>query len=219
MTPERFQKLKATLTRRQPDLSVLAADVHKSHNISAVLRTCDATGIYRMHAVSPGGEMRRHHMVSGGSRRWVDVKIHDSLSDAIDELKNDGWRLVAAHPSEAAVDYREIDFTEKVALVMGSELDGLTPEALGAADTTIALPMEGMVASVNVSVAAAVILYEAQRQRRAAGMFEQSRLDAAEFDRTLFEWSYPEIAERCRVLGLTYPELTDEGMMMSNPLG
>lgn len=219
MTPERFEKLKATLTRRQPDLTVLAADVHKSHNISAVLRTCDATGVYRMHAVSPGGEMRRHHMVSGGSRRWVDIRIHDELNHAVTELQDEGWLLVAAHPSDTAKDYREIDYTKKVALVLGSELDGLTPEALEAADTTIALPMEGMVASVNVSVAAAVILYEAQRQRRAAGLFEQSRLDHEVFEKTLFEWSYPEIAQRCRDRGLPYPELTDDGMMETNPLG
>jgi len=218
MTPARFHRLKATLTRRQPDLTVLAADVHKSHNISAVLRTCDATGIYRMHAVSPGGEIRRHHMVSGGSKRWVDIRIHDGLEEAIRALRGDGWRLVAAHPSDDARSFREVDYTKKIAIVLGSELEGLSAEAVSAADETIALPMEGMVASVNVSVAAAVILYEAQRQRQAAGMFDESRLESGEFDTTLFEWAYPDIAERCRTRGLSYPGLTDDGVMMTNPL-
>ncbi len=86
------------------------------------------------------------------------------------------------------------------------------------ADGTIALPMEGMVASISVSVAAAVILYEAQRQRRAAGMFTKSRLSRETFETTLFEWSYPEIAQRCKVRGRPYPELTDDGVMKSNPL-
>ncbi len=218
MTPERFHKLRDVLTRRQPDLTVLAADIHKSHNISAVLRTCDATGIHRLHAVSPGGQLRRHHMVAGGSKRWVDIKIHPGLSEAMQSLRDDNWLLVAAHASDRARDYRDIDYTRKVAIVLGSELDGLSPEAVSAADEAIALPLEGMVASLNVSVAAAIILYEAQRQRRAAGLYEKSRLSRDEFESTLFQWSYPEIAERCRARGQPYPDLTDDGVLKSNPL-
>jgi tRNA (guanosine-2'-O-)-methyltransferase len=218
MTPERFHKLKSVLTQRQPDLTVLTADVHKSHNISAVLRTCDATGVYRMHAISPGGELRRHHMIAGGSGGWVDVKIHPGLDEAVQSLRNDHWRLLAAHPSETARDYRDIDYTAKVAIILGSELDGLSAGAVGAADEIIALPLEGMVASLNVSVAAAVILYEAQRQRRSAGLYNESRLSRDEFDRVLFEWAYPEIADRCRSRGLPFPELTDDGEMKRNPL-
>lgn len=218
MTPERFHKLRDVLTRRQPDLTILAADIHKSHNISAVLRTCDAIGIYRMHAVSPGGQLRRHHMIAGGTSRWVDIKIHPDLNTAMQSLRDDNWQLIAAHSSDSARDYRDIDYTRKVAIVLGSELDGLSPEAVSAADETIALPLEGMVASLNVSVAAAIILYEAQRQRRAAGLYEQSRLNRDEFATTLFQWSYPEIAARCRARGQPYPDLTDDGMLKSNPL-
>lgn len=218
MTPERFHKLRDVLTRRQPDLTILAADIHKSHNISAMLRTCDAIGIYRMHAVSPGGQLRRHHMIAGGTNRWVDIKIHPDLNTAMQSLRDDNWQLIAAHSSDSARDYRDIDYTRKVAIVLGSELDGLSPEAVSAADETIALPLEGMVASLNVSVAAAIILYEAQRQRRAAGLYEQSRLTCDEFATTLFQWSYPEIAERCRARGQPYPDLTDDGVLKSNPL-
>jgi tRNA (guanosine-2'-O-)-methyltransferase len=218
MTPERFHKLRDVLMRRQPDLTILAADIHKSHNISAVLRTCDAIGIYRMHAVSPGGQLRRHHMIAGGTNRWVDIKIHPDLNTAMQSLRDDKWQLIAAHSSDSARDYRDIDYTRKVAIVLGSELDGLSPEAVSAADETIALPLEGMVASLNVSVAAAIILYEAQRQRRAAGLYEQSRLNRDQFATTLFQWSYPEIAERCRARGQPYPDLTDDGVLKSNPL-
>ena len=102
MTPERFYKLKSVLDRRQPDLTVLADEVHKSHNIAAILRTCDAVGVYQAHAISPGGAIRRHHMVSGGSRRWVDLVIHPSIHEALDTLRRDHWRLIAAHPSASA---------------------------------------------------------------------------------------------------------------------
>lgn len=218
MTPERFTKLKTVLDRRQPDLTVLADDVHKSHNIAAVLRTCDAVGVYRVHAISPRGEIRRHHMVSGGSRRWTDMVIHADVDQALTALRKEGWRLVAAHPGESARDYREIDYTDKLAVVLGAELEGLTPRLVKAADETVAIPMEGMVASLNVSVAAALILYEAQRQRRAAGLYDKSRLPADEHATTLFEWAYPDIAARCRRRGRKYPNLTNDGYLAENPL-
>ncbi len=218
MTPERFHKLKSVLHRRQPDLTVLAADVHKPHNISAILRTCDAVGIHRIHAVSPGGELRRHHMAAGGSGAWVGVEHHEDLDAAIASLRQRGWKLLAAHPNRDAKDFRTIDYTQKTGIVLGSELDGLPDAAVEGADEIIALPIEGMVESLNVSVAAAVILYEAQRQRAAAGMYDRSRISDDERETVLFEWCYPEIAARCRTRGLPYPELSDNGQMTSNPL-
>jgi len=218
MTPERFNKLRAVLDRRQPDLTILADDVHKSHNIAAVLRTCDAVGVHRVHAVSPGGEIRRHHMVSGGSRRWVEMVIHPDVEQALSALRKEGWRLLAAHPGERSRDYREIDYTDRLAVLLGAELEGLTPRLVEAADETIAIPMEGMVASLNVSVAAALILYEAQRQRRAAGLYQSSRLPNDEYAATLFEWAYPEIAQRCRRRGVSYPVLAEDGSLTENPL-
>jgi len=218
MTPERFYKLKSVLDRRQPDLTVLADEVHKSHNIAAILRTCDAVGVYQAHAISPHGAIRRHHMVSGGSRRWVDLVIHSSIDEALDTLRHDHWRLIAAHPTASAKDYRDVDYTQKTAIFLGAERDGLEPDLVAAADETIAVPMEGLVASLNVSVATALILYEAQRQRRAAGLYETSRLPADEYATTLFEWAYPDIAARCRRRGRKYPNLTNDGYLAENPL-
>lgn len=217
MTPDRFSKLKAVLARRQPDLTVLADDVHKSHNLSAVLRTCDAVGVHRIHAVSPEGAVERHHMTSGGSRRWVDVVVHPSIEHAVGSLKAEGWRLAAAHSAPAAVDFRSVDYTRPTAIVLGTELYGPSEHALREADVAIRVPMHGLVESLNVSVAAAVILFEAERQRVAAGLYETSRLDTHELDTTLFEWAYPEIAERCRARGLPYPRLDDDGNLLENP--
>ena len=218
MTPERFRKLKEVLARRQPDLTVLAADVHKPHNISAIVRTCDAVGIHGVHAVSPRGDFHHHRMASGGSRHWVGLELHASLGDAVAALRGSGWRLVAAHPAESSKDFRQVDYTRRTAIVLGSELEGLEQAAIEAADETIRIPMAGMVESLNVSVAAALILYEAQRQRSDAGMYDASRLEADEFERTLFEWAYPGIAARLRRLGQGYPALSEDGELLSNPL-
>ena len=78
--------------------------------------------------------------------------------------------------------------------------------------------VEGMVASLNVSVAAALILYEAQRQRSNAGLYRESRLPTKEYEMTLFEWAYPEIAERCRNHAIPYPSLNEDGSLAKNPL-
>ena len=218
MTPERFAKLKQVLARRQPDLTVVADNVHKSHNISAILRTCDAVGIYRIHAVSPGGEFRRHHMISGGSKKWVHVDFRESVEEVLVDLKAQDFQLLAAHLSHDAINYREADYTGPTALVLGAELDGVSENALEHVDRSIAIPMEGMVGSLNVSVAAAVVLYEAQRQRAAAGLYDRCRLPAEAVEKELFEWAHPDIAARCRTRGVPYPKLTEDGDLSSNPL-
>jgi tRNA (guanosine-2'-O-)-methyltransferase len=218
MTPERFDRLRRALARRQPDLTVLMDSVNKSHNVAAIMRTADAVGILRLHAISTNAAMRRHHMIAGGAKRWVELALHPSTEFALGALREQGFRLVAAHSGPGARDFRDVDYTAKVALVVGAELIGLSPAALAAADERVALPMQGLGTSVNVSVAAGAILFEAERQRRAAGMYEQCRLAADELERILFEWSYPKIAARCRALKRPYPPLDVDGSLLTNPL-
>jgi tRNA (guanosine-2'-O-)-methyltransferase len=218
MTPERFAKLKSALARRQPDLTVFMDAVNKSHNVSAIIRTADAVGVHRLHALSTGSAMRRHHMIGGGAVDYVRLTLHSSTEHALAALRGEGWRLIAAHAGADARDYRDVDYTRKVAIMVGAELVGVSEAALAAADERVAIPMHGLGTSLNVSVAVAVMLLEAERQRQAAGLYESSRLTKAEHDETLFEWCYPEIAERCRQLGRPYPPLTADGLLAANPL-
>jgi tRNA (guanosine-2'-O-)-methyltransferase len=216
MTPERFAKLQRALDRRQPDLTVFMDSVNKSHNFAAIIRTADAVGIQRLHAVS-AGDARRHPMIADGTKHWVAVSLHRSTKAAVAALRAEGWRLVAAHSGEKTRDYRDVDYTAKVALMVGAELVGLSDAAVAAADDHVAIPMHGLGTSLNVSVAVGVILHEAERQRLAAGFYAQPRLTPEERERTLFEWSYPDIAERCRHHGRAYPPLTADGKLASNP--
>lgn len=217
MTPERFRKLQAVIEQRQPDLTVFADGVHKAHNVSAILRTCDAVGIETMHAVAADGEIPKYHMVSGGSRRWVDLEIHDSTQAGMQALRDRDWLLAVADARDDAHDYRDIDYTKKIAIVLGAELDGPTKYARENADIAIAIPMHGLVESLNVSVAAAVILFEAERQRQRARLYNECRLPAERIERKLFEWAHPEIARRCQDKGIEYPALTAEGDLAENP--
>jgi tRNA (guanosine-2'-O-)-methyltransferase len=214
-TPRRFHRLRAVLDRRQPDLTVLLEGVHKPHNLSAVLRTCDAVGVFEAHAITPdGGLPELNEAVTQGTGKWVGLRSYPDLYAAFDELRGRGMQVLAAHPGGDAVDFRDADFTPPTAVLLGQERDGLTTAAAARADRLIAVPMMGMVASLNVSVAAALILFEAQRQRVAAGLYDRSRLDAEVYRRTLFEWAYPLLAERCHRYGMPYPPLDDEGDLL-----
>lgn len=211
MNEGRYLRLKAVLERRQPDLTVLMEQVHKPHNFSAILRNCDATGVLTAHAVPPAEGLPLHANTAGGTHKWVSVLKHDSIDTAVDHLHADGLSVIAAHPGPHAVDFRRLDYTRPTCFVLGSELEGLSARALKLADHQVSIPMSGMVASLNVSVAAAVLLFEAGRQRQNARMYDVPRIAPAERERLLFEWSYPRIAAHLRRRGLPYPELLDDG--------
>lgn len=211
MNPDRFRRLRRTLARRQPDLTVLMDGVHKSHNFSAILRNCDAVGVLESHVVVPEGGLDLHHGTSAGTKKWVRVHHHATVSDAVDVLHEQGFRVVAAHPSDGSVDFREVDYTKPTALMMGAELHGVSEEGLRISDARVRIPMLGMVHSLNVSVATALLLFEAARQRQGAGMYDESRLEPEELERTLFEWAYPSVAAARRDEGRPYPALTDDG--------
>jgi tRNA (guanosine-2'-O-)-methyltransferase len=213
-TPRRFHRVRAVLDRRQPDLTILMEDVQVPRNLAAILRSCDAVGVLEAHAVWPGGRLKISRPASGGNRKWLPVHKHRTLAAALDRLRSQGLRVLAAHPTADAVPFREMDFTLPTALLLGNEDDGLTPEALAGADAVVTIPMEGMGTSLNVSVAAALLLFEAQRQRRAAGLYDTPRLDPETYARTLFEWTYPALAAQCRKRNASYPPLGPDGEIL-----
>jgi tRNA (guanosine-2'-O-)-methyltransferase len=219
MNPRRFRRIKRVLDRRQPDLTVLMERVNKPHNFSAILRNCDAVGVLEVHAVIPERGIDIHHHTSGGTKRWMKIVRHPDVDVAVSVLHRSGYRVLAAHLTEDAEDYREVDLSRPVAFMMGAELYGVSDPALELADGAVRIPMVGMVKSLNVSVAAALLLYEAFRQRMSAGMYDRSRLPEDAYARTLFEWAYPREARLCRDAGVPYPPLGPDGEMLKEPPG
>ena len=221
MTPERYARIRRVLSLRQPTLSVLMDEVNKPHNLSAILRTCDAVGVIQAHAVPPRQAQAQHGSVptfgatSGSADKWVEVQTHADAVSAVRVLQAQGFQVLATHLSDASVDYRAPDYTRATCVLLGAEKWGVSSEAAQAADANIAIPMMGMVQSLNVSVAAATILFEAQRQRLEAGMYAQSQLTGEALERLTFEWAYPELAGLCRERGEAYPALGEEGEVLS----
>ena len=197
------------LLKRQFDLTILAEDVYKPHNLSAMLRTCDAVGIAKAHAVNPTGGVPTYNETSGSAHKWVELAVHDSLDSALTTLRSGGMKVYAAHLSQEAVDYRDVGYTEPTCILFGNERDGVSAAAAAEADAHISIPMLGMVESLNVSVAAAVILFEAQRQRRAAGQYHEPQLTDSNLNEHIFKLLYPREAADLKARGLPYPDLNN----------
>lgn len=211
MTQSRLNRIQTVLRRRQLDCTVILDNVHKPHNLSAIMRTCDAIGIDKIHAVQNDGKTKTSSHTASGSQKWVTVEQHPTGVSAIHHLQQQGMKIYAAHLSEQAVDYRSIDYTQPVAILMGQEKWGVSEACAAEVDGHITIPMLGMVESLNVSVAAAVILYELQRQRAAKGMYEVSQFNPEELDRLTFEWSQPKMTRYYQRQNLPYPDLDEDG--------
>ncbi|BEN51974.1 tRNA (guanosine(18)-2'-O)-methyltransferase [Serratia marcescens] len=206
------------LATRQPDLTVCLEQVHKPHNVSAIIRTADAVGVHQVHAVWPTTRMRTLVSSAAGSNSWVSVKTHRTIGDAVGHLKAQGMQILATNLSARAVDFREVDYTRPTCVLLGQEKTGITEEALALADRDIIIPMIGMVQSLNVSVASALILYEAQRQRQNAGLYrrDNSMLDEEEQQRLLFEGGYPVLANVAKRKGLPRPQIDEQGQVVAS---
>ena len=216
MNPERLARIRQMLALRQPDLTVCMEEVNKSHNLAALIRTCDAVGIPEVHAVWPR-RMRMHTHAAKGSHYWVKVERHETIHEAVGQLRQQGMQILATHLSERAVDFRDIDYTRPTAILFGAEKHGISAEALALADQDIIIPMVGMAQSLNVSVAGALILYEAQRQRQLAGRYAQScQLPRVEQDRLLFERGYPVLARVCKQKQMPYPLIDGNGELVAD---
>lgn len=210
VTDERVARVREVLLKRQPDLTVVAENVHKPHNLSAILRSCDAVGIGTVHAVAPTGGVPVYSDTSASAQKWVQLQLHEHVDAAVSTVKGQGMQVLAAHFSDEAVDYRAIDYTLPTAFLLGNEKRGVSARAAGLADRHILIPMLGMVQSLNVSVAAAVIMFEAQRQRLAAGFYDEPRLGRTELEQLAFQWLRPRDARALLAAGVT--ELPDLGV-------
>ena len=216
MTPERHQRIMQMLDQRQPDLTVCMEGVHKTHNLAAVVRTCDAIGVSDVHAVWKNEQMHVSGGSAAGSQNWIDIHDYTSTTDAITELKKQNMQVLVTNGSSTAIDFRDVDYTKPTAIILGQEKFGASETALALADQDILIPMVGMVQSLNVSVACSVVLYEAQRQRRLAGMYDTAQLSDERRQRILFEGGHPIFARVCIRKGLPYPAIDEEGQIVAS---
>lgn len=177
MTPERREKLTAVLTKRQFDLTVIFENVQDPHNISAVLRTCESAGVQEVHILNhtiaphPKFGETLGFRSSSSAWKWLTIHYHDSLDACVQSVKESGFKLMATALTKEAISLYEADFTQKTALVFGNERTGVSDEMLRHCDANILVPQVGIIQSLNISVACAICLYEAFRQKNLAGHY------------------------------------------------
>lgn len=190
-TERRQQRIRSVLERRQPDLTVVLENVHDPHNVSAVLRSCDAVGVLAVHTIYSKEQLPERayaRTISASAAKWIDVEHHDSVDACYARLRELGFRVLATSLTETSQNLYAIDLVQPVAIVFGNEMRGVSEEAVALADGTVEIPMLGMIESLNISVACAVTLYEASRQRRAAGAYDAPKLSEAELQQLTADW-------------------------------
>ena len=188
-TEERIAKATRVLSLRQPDLRVVLEEVTNPHNASAVLRTCDAAGVMHIDIIGSSADpLPINQAITTRADKWLDFHFHATIKACLTELKKQGFKIAATHLGPEAVFHTQVDLAQPIAVVFGSESEGISLEALRLADYKIKIPMFGMVQSLNLSVSAGIILYEALRQRLSRGLFEGRRMSPQEFEDYLDKW-------------------------------
>jgi tRNA (guanosine-2'-O-)-methyltransferase len=192
MTPERFDRLTKVLNKRQPDITVVLENVFDPHNISAVMRTCDAIGMQDIFVLNNKIPPHRKWGAksSSSAAKWLTIHQYTDADECFTELRKRYKKIYATHLSTDAVGLHELNLAEPVALIFGNEHSGVSEEIVAMADGNFIIPQVGIIKSLNISVACAVTLYEAFRQKSNAGHYDAPRLEATQLNTLRNEWGF-----------------------------
>jgi tRNA (guanosine-2'-O-)-methyltransferase len=190
MTPQRRARIESVLSHRQNDLTIVLENVFDPHNISAVMRSCDAIGIQEIFVLNTKIPLHKKwgKRSSSSAEKWLTIHQFDNLQDCISALRSRYTRILTTHLSSDAVSLYEINLTAKIALVFGNEHAGVSDEMREQADGNFIIPQVGMIQSLNISVACAVSLYEAYRQKKLAGHYDTQKLKSDQYHSLSTQW-------------------------------
>lgn len=189
-TPQRTEKLRGVLERRQPGLTAVFENINDPHNLSACLRSCDAVGILKVHLVYYGSQPfpKLGRQSSASAMKWVETVCYDSVKECFEALRAEGKKIYTTHMSRESVSLYDLKLDSPAALVFGNEHAGVSDEAHSLADGNFLIPQAGMIQSLNISVACAVSLFEAYRQRMEAGLYATPQIEPEILEARLEEW-------------------------------
>ncbi|MEO7767311.1 MAG: RNA methyltransferase [Ferruginibacter sp.] len=192
MTSERNERLTAVLNKRQPDFTVVLENVFDPHNISAVMRTCDAVGIQDIYILNYKIPPHKKWGAksSSSAAKWLTIHQFTDPVICFGELRKNYKKIYTTHLSADAVGLYELNLTEPVALVFGNEHSGVSEEIIAMADGNFIIPQVGIIKSLNISVACAVTLYEAFRQKNTAGHYNDTKLAGEKLNTLKEGWGF-----------------------------
>jgi len=175
VTEDRWETLNRVLNQRTRHLCVVLEDIYQPHNASAVLRSCDCFGVQDVHIIENEHNFSPSKSVTIGADQWLSIEKHDAKEAANTEacftqLRERGYHIIATTPHRNEVTIDELPVGPQTALVFGAELKGLSDKAMEMADGFVKVPIYGFSESYNVSVSAALCLYEFTKRMRASGV-------------------------------------------------
>ncbi|MEN0048180.1 MAG: RNA methyltransferase [Bacteroidota bacterium] len=192
MNEKRKAKIWSVAKRRQPNLTVILENVHDQHNIGAVLRSCDSVGIPEIYILQSDPNLQKTKLALGkrtsaGSRKWVDVHYYTNTEKCFQKIRERYDYIYSTHLATDSKSLYELNLTHSVALLFGNEKSGLTEAALAHSDGNFIIPQVGMASSLNISVACAISVYEAFRQRKLEGFYDENSVLLEEGQQAMFE--------------------------------
>lgn len=190
MTPEREERILRVLGKRQDAITVVLENVFDPHNVSAVMRTCDAVGVQEIYILNTRIPMRKKWGAksSSSAAEWLTIHSYADTEQCFADLRKKQYRILTTHLAGDALSLYDIDLTERIALVFGNEHEGVSEEIRALADGNFVIPQVGIIQSLNISVACAVSLYEAFRQKNAAGHYAHPALPETQARELLKKW-------------------------------
>jgi tRNA (guanosine-2'-O-)-methyltransferase len=190
MTEQRFNRLASVINHRQPDLTIVLENVFDPHNISAVMRTCDAVGIQNIYILNNRIPPHKKwgNKSSSTAAKWLTIHQFTDIEECFTEIRKKYQKVYASHLGENSMNVYKMNFTESVALIFGNETFGVSDEIRKYADGDFIIPQMGIIKSLNISVACAVTLYEAFRQKNQQGHYDKSRLPEADLIKLKDQW-------------------------------
>lgn len=190
MTPERIKRLTDVLDKRQPALTIVLENVSDPHNISAVMRTCDAVGIQEIFILNTqiGLHKTWSAKTSSSAAKWLTVHQFTDAKSCFEMLRKNFNKIYSTHLEKDAVGLYDLNLIEKVALVFGNEHSGVSEEVISLCDGNFHIPQVGIIKSLNISVACAVSVYEAFRQKNIAGHYNQPQLNTEAMQLLSEQW-------------------------------
>lgn len=190
MTDERIKRITDVFNKRQEGLGIILENVSDPHNISAVMRTADAVGIQDIYILNTviAPHKKWSAKTSSSAAKWLTVHQFTDVASCVMSLRERFTKIYSTHLSEDAENIYDIDLTEKIALVFGNEHDGISQDMLDQSDGNFLIPQVGIIKSLNISVACAVCLYEAYRQKEKAGQYNAQNYTGAKADLLKKEW-------------------------------
>ena len=190
MTPERETKFRKVIAHRQPDLTVVFENVHDPHNISAVLRSCDSVGVKEVFIINNASQRfsKLGKKSSSSASKWIDINFYSSVEECFTEVKKKYKNIFGTRLTAESKSLYELNLTESTALVFGNEKSGISDEASAHCTKNFLIPQVGMIESLNISVACAVSLYEAFRQRQMRGNYASPMMSEAEINVMMHKW-------------------------------